>query len=211
MSSGDFIEFFVGGLILDPNTQAPVLILNDESGSLSLPIWIGVPEATGIASAVNRVSLARPLTHDLLHHLLGELDVTVKQIAIVDLQDSTYIAELTCLVGERTLVVDCRPSDAINIALRAEAPIFIAQVVLDKAQLISQPEQGAPDEESSDEGAPGQELGSDEAEAAEGSEGDLEGADGAVNQVQTDISGVDKDKWAEILKSLDPDDFKYRT
>jgi bifunctional DNase/RNase len=138
MSSEEAIEMFVGGLVLDPNTQAPVVILKDEEGKLSLPIWIGVPEATGIASAVKQLNLARPLTHDLMSEVLSEIGVTVQRILISDIKESTYIAELVCSLGDRTFIFDCRPSDALNIAIRCSAPIFVAQSVLSKANIVAE-------------------------------------------------------------------------
>ena len=128
MSKEAVIEMFVGGLVLDPNTQAPVVVLKDETGKIALPIWIGVAEATSIASAIKQVAMQRPLTHDLMQNALDELGVKVQRIVITDLKDSTYFAELTLSHGERVFTLDARPSDAIGIALRSEAPIFVAQV-----------------------------------------------------------------------------------
>ena len=83
------IEMFVGGLVLDPNTQAPVVILKDEEGKYILPIWIGVAEATSIASAIKQVTMARPLTHDLMHDIFLQVDLKVQRVVITELKEST--------------------------------------------------------------------------------------------------------------------------
>jgi bifunctional DNase/RNase len=197
MTSDSAVEMFVGGLVLDPATQAPIVILKDESGAITLPIWIGIPEATSIASAIKQVTMARPLTHDLFFDLLLEVGVTVQRVVITELKESTYFAELVLGQGDRVMVLDSRPSDAIAMALRASAPIYVAQSVLDQAKVafgannpLGQPEsQGAQEE-----GA-----------AAEGEEGQAED-----ESSDKDFTGVDKDKWEELLSKLDPDDFKYK-
>jgi len=186
------VEMFVGGLVLDPNTQAPVVVLKDEAGELCLPIWIGVAEATSIASAIKQVTMARPLTHDLLYDILNEVGMKVERIIISDLRESTYFAELVVTLGDKALVFDSRPSDAIGIAVRASAPIFVAQHVLDQAK-IAFPNQAS--------GSEKPEEASDAPEASE--EAPEEGQ-------QADFANVDKDKWNEILDELDPDDFKYK-
>jgi bifunctional DNase/RNase len=196
MTSDSAVEMFVGGLVLDPATQAPIVILKDESGAITLPIWIGIPEATSIASAIKQVTMARPLTHDLFFDLLLEVGVTVQRVVITELKESTYFAELVLGQGDRIMVLDSRPSDAIAMALRASAPIYVAQSVLDQAKVafgsnnpIPQSQQATQDEGSPAEG--------DEAQAEEQSS-------------DKDFTGVDKDKWEELLSKLDPDDFKYK-
>lgn len=189
------VEMFVGGLVLDPATQAPIVVLKDETGEVTLPIWIGIAEATSIASAIKQVAMARPLTHDLFYELLLELGITVQRIVITELKDSTYFAELVLGQGERVFVLDARPSDAIAMALRATAPIFVAQSVLDQArqafakqgsQQVSgqqQPQEGQAEEEQAEE---------------------------QQDDSSKDFRAIDKDKWTEILSQLDPDDFKYK-
>ena len=104
MNEETAIEMFVGGLMMDPNTQAPVVVLKDESGDVILPIWIGVPEATSIASALKQVQMSRPLTHDLMKEIFDQLGVVVQRIVIHDLKESTYFANLggddSVLVGK---------------------------------------------------------------------------------------------------------------
>ena len=135
MTNDTAIEMFVGGLVLDPNTQAPVVILKDETGEINLPIWIGIAEATSIASAIKQLAMARPLTHDLMYDIFLELGVRVQRIVITELKDSTYFSELILSYGDKAIILDSRPSDAIAIALRASAPIFVAQSVLDQAKI----------------------------------------------------------------------------
>ena len=188
---------FVGGLVLDPATQAPIVILKDESGNITLPIWIGIPEATSIASAIKQVTMARPLTHDLFFDLLLEVGVTVQRVVITELKESTYFAELVLGQGDRVMVLDSRPSDAIAMALRASAPIYVAQSVLDQAKVAF----GSNNPVAQGEPVAQQEEGA----AAEGEEGQIEEQAGG-----NDFTGVDKDKWEELLSKLDPDDFKYK-
>lgn len=185
------IEMFVGGLMLDPNTQAPVVVLKDESGEIVLPIWIGVAEATSIASAIKKLAMARPLTHDLMYEAIGQLGARIERVIITDLKDSTYFAELAVSVGERAFVFDSRPSDAIALAIRASAPIFVAQKVLDQAKVTF--------------------AGGGESEGNKTSEGEAGGEEGAGGDApQSNFANIDKDKWNEILDNLDPDDFKYK-
>jgi bifunctional DNase/RNase len=193
MTNDSAVEMFVGGLVLDPATQAPLVVLKDESGQITLPIWIGIPEATSIASAIKQVTMARPLTHDLFFDLLLEVGVTVQRVVITELKESTYFAELVLGQGDRVMVLDSRPSDAIAMALRASAPIYVAQSVLDQAKVAfgnSNPIPGT------------------EPQAAEGSQEESE--ESQSDESSKDFTGVDKDKWEELLSKLDPDDFKYK-
>ena len=185
---------FVGGLLLDRNTQAPVVILKDEKGQITLPIWIGIAEATSIASALNQIPMARPLTHDLMHDAFTQLGVGVQRVIITDLKESTYYAELVISFGDKVLIFDSRPSDAIAIALRAAAPIFVTQHVLEQAKVVFQANspEGDPMPPAQREGGEAENQGSER-----GSQAD-------------DFTNIDKEKWVDILNSLDPDDFKYK-
>ena len=185
---------FVGGLVLDPNTQAPVVVLKDESGGVNLPIWIGIAEATSIASAIKQISMARPLTHDLMYETFNQIGVSVQRIVITDLKDSTYYAELILSMGDKAIILDSRPSDAIALALRSSAPIFVVEKVLEQAKVTFAAAEGAEGESGSGEAAEGQ-------EGAEGGEAPKQGPD---------FKQIDKEKWNEILSELDPDDFKYK-
>ena len=195
MAEEKAVEMFVGGLLLDRNTQAPVVVLKDEKGQITLPIWIGIAEATSIASALNQIPMARPLTHDLMHEVLGELSVKVQRVIITELKEATYYAELVISYGDKVLLFDARPSDAIAIALRAAAPIFVAQQVLEQAKVAFQaaPPDGDPVPPASGESAEG-----------ESSSGEQTPPPGG------DFTNIDKEKWVDILNELDPDDFKYK-
>ena len=130
------VRMEVKGLMLDPTSNLPIVILRDEMTNSFLPIWIGVFEANAIALRIEGVETPRPMTHDLMRSFLQDLGVEVDRILISDLRENTFFAEIHLTLGQRQLKVDSRPSDALALALRAEAPIFVRQAVLDKAQAI---------------------------------------------------------------------------
>jgi bifunctional DNase/RNase len=131
------VPMSIKGLMLDPVSNSPIVVLKDENEKFFLPIWVGIFEANAIALQLENISTPRPMTHDLLRNMIAELDARVTRIVINDLRDSTFFAQIRLIIGEKTLEIDARPSDAIALALRAEAPIFVAQSVLDQAQTIS--------------------------------------------------------------------------
>lgn len=176
----DALEMFVSGLVLDPATQAPIVVLKDDGGDIVLPIWIGVAEATSIASAIKQVAMARPLTHDLMFSALSEFGASIDRVIITELKESTYFADLFVSIGDRVVSLDSRPSDAIALALRASAPIFVTKQVLVAAKVYS----------------------------AENDEANAEPPE--ATKMVRNLSNIDKDKWAEILSKLDPDDFKFK-
>lgn len=196
------VEMFVGGLVLDPATQAPIVVLKDESGQITLPIWIGIAEATSIASAIKQVAMARPLTHDLFYDLLLELGITVQRVVITELKDSTYFSELVLGQGDKVLILDARPSDAIAMALRATAPIYVSQAVLDQARIAFSSPSAAPASPTTNN--PTQDKG----ETTEGEEQGQESQE--LEESSKDFRTIDKDKWEEILSQLEADDFKYK-
>ncbi|MDP9119972.1 MAG: bifunctional nuclease family protein [Acidobacteriota bacterium] len=124
----------IKGLMLDPSSNVPIVILRDTQSQLFLPIWIGPHEAHAIASRIEGVEPPRPMTHDLLRSLVENLGASVEKIVISDLQESTFFALIYLRSGERSIPVDARPSDAIALALRTRAPIYVLRSVLDKAQ-----------------------------------------------------------------------------
>jgi uncharacterized protein len=124
----------IKGLMLDPASNVPIVILRDTESQLFLPIWIGVFEANAIALRIEGVEPPRPMTHDLLRLVLEQLGATVEKIVISDLKESTFFAQIHLHQGDALVTVDARPSDAIALALRANAPIFVLRSVLDKAQ-----------------------------------------------------------------------------
>lgn len=129
------VEVRVKTLLIDPQSQSPVLVLETVAGKNPLPIWIDAPEARAIALELEHVSLPRPLTHDLIRSILQQLGASLQRVTITELRNNTYFATLSLAVKEqRVLQIDSRPSDAIAIALRMKAPIFVATQVLHTAK-----------------------------------------------------------------------------
>lgn len=126
----------IKGLMLDPTSNVPIVILRDIESQLFLPIWIGVFEANAIALRIEGVEPPRPMTHDLLRAIVETLGGSVEKIVISDLKESTFFAVIHVRRGEDSVAIDARPSDAIALALRTEAPIFVLRSVLDKAQAV---------------------------------------------------------------------------
>ena len=136
--SSELIAMSIKGLMLDPVSNSPIVVLKDDEEKFFLPIWVGIFEANAIALQLENITTPRPMTHDLLRNMIAELNARVLRIVINDLRDSTFFAQIRLAIGsDRTLEVDARPSDAIALALRTEAPIYVAQSVLDQAQTIT--------------------------------------------------------------------------
>jgi bifunctional DNase/RNase len=137
----DTIEMSVGGLTLDPVTKTPIVILKDSENKLNLPIWIGLLEATAMATEIEGVKMARPMTHDLLRNILGEVGCAVEFIEITELKENTYYASVRLNLAGRQLDIDSRPSDAIALALRTKSPIYVAKAVLEASSVLQQSEE----------------------------------------------------------------------
>ncbi len=116
-------------VLFDPNVGASVVLLKEEAGERELPIWIGEPEALSIAMAVENVELPRPMTHDLLKAIIEELGVTVLWVRVHNLEEGTFFATLRLNRPEGDIDIDARPSDAIALAARVNAPVFVAETV----------------------------------------------------------------------------------
>jgi bifunctional DNase/RNase len=170
MNREDFVLMTVGGLTLDPVTKTPIVILRDPDNKLNLPIWIGLLEATSMATELEGIKMARPMTHDLLRTMLEELEAAVEWIEVTELKDNTYFAMIYLRMGDRQLQVDARPSDAISLALRTKSPIYVAKAVLEASSVLQQLD----------------------------------------DSKEQDLSNVSRDKWADILEKMSPDDFKYK-
>jgi hypothetical protein len=140
-----FIEMEVKGVSLDAIGQTPVVILADKEGKRALPIWIGILEADAIDRELKNISTPRPMTHDLLYSILGQAQVKVKEVKIIDLKNNTYYAKLFLTLNKQLIEMDARPSDAIIIALKSKAPIFILATILD-AQGITLAKSKRPDQ-----------------------------------------------------------------
>ncbi|MBI4238718.1 MAG: bifunctional nuclease family protein [Deltaproteobacteria bacterium] len=161
------IEMKVTGLTIDPFTSMPIIILKDVEEKNVLPIWIGLIEASAIATELEKIQLSRPMTHDLLRNILRSVGVEVNRVAVTDLADNTFYARIYLREDGKEIELDARPSDAIALALRAKAPIFVEKTVVDKSRKI---------------------------DLSKESDAELK-----------------KQKWAEILESLSPEDFgKYK-
>jgi bifunctional DNase/RNase len=135
----------IKGLLMDPVSNMPVVILRDTEKGHFLPIWVGIFEANAIALEMEKVSTPRPMTHDLLKNLLGELDARVERIVINDLRENTFFARIHLTRGDSTLSVDSRPSDAIALALRSQADIFVEEEVLEKSRSLRSDSDQDPD------------------------------------------------------------------
>lgn len=168
MNEEKFIQMKVTGLTIDPFTSMPIIILKDLEEKCALPIWIGLIEASAIATELEHIQLTRPMTHDLLRNILNSMEVKVERVVVHDLADNTFYARIELIREGKKTEMDARPSDAIAVALRMKAPIFVAKKVIDKSRKIDLSKEGT-DEQSR------------------------------------------KQKWAEILENLSPEDFgKYK-
>ena len=130
------IEMNIKGLMVDPLTNTPIVILRDKDGQRVLPIWVGVFEANAIAQQIENVSPPRPMTHDLLRNVIHDLQATVQKIVVSDLQENTFYALIYLAMPGGTVAIDARPSDAIALALRTRAPIFVEDRVIEHAKPV---------------------------------------------------------------------------
>lgn len=130
------VEMRIKGLMLDPVTNMPIIILSDVEGKRILPIWVGFFEANAIALQMENVATPRPMTHDLMKNLIQGLNATVKKILVNNLSDNTFYALIFLEANGETLAIDSRPSDAIALALRMKSPIFVDEEVIKKAKSI---------------------------------------------------------------------------
>jgi hypothetical protein len=134
------VEVVIKGLMVDPITSMPIVVLRDTEGQRVLPIWVGVFEANAIALQIENVTTPRPMTHDLLRNIIADLRGTVDRVVVTDLKENTFYAVIYLRVGEELIAVDARPSDAIALALRTKAPMFVDESVLENAKGMDAPE-----------------------------------------------------------------------
>jgi uncharacterized protein len=130
------IEMKVSGLTIDPITNTPIVILKDLQENKAIPIWIGLFEASAIATEIEKIVFSRPMTHDLLNECLKALNATVSKIEIVDIRNNTFFANIYLNREGQDFTIDARPSDAIALALRAHAPIFVDDNVISKSRNV---------------------------------------------------------------------------
>jgi bifunctional DNase/RNase len=141
--SGMQIEMTIKGLMVDPITNTPIIILRDKDGQRVLPIWVGVFEANAIALQIENVTTPRPMTHDLLKNVIQDLKARIQKVVVSDLKENTFYALIYLDANGETVAVDARPSDAIALALRAHAPIFVEDTVIANAKTVDLvPEKG---------------------------------------------------------------------
>ena len=130
------IEMTIKGLMVDPVTNTPIVVLRDSDGGKVLPIWVGVFEANAIAVQIENVPTPRPMTHDLLRNIIQDLHATVERIVVTDLKENTFFALIHLNISGERVAIDARPSDAIALALRASAPIFVEEAVIEQSKLV---------------------------------------------------------------------------
>ena len=130
------IEMTIKGLMIDPITNMPIIILRDQEGQRLLPIWVGVFEANAIALQIENVQTPRPMTHDLLKNILEDLAAQVERVVVTDLKENTFYALIHVKTGGQTITVDARPSDAIALALRTRSPIYVEEAVIQGARSV---------------------------------------------------------------------------
>jgi bifunctional DNase/RNase len=130
------IEMTIKGLMVDPVTNMPIIILRDEAGQRVLPIWVGIFEANAIALQIENIATPRPMTHDLLRNVIRDLRAQVDKVVVCDLKDNTFYALIYLDVAGESVSIDARPSDAIALALRTRAPIYVEEAVIDNAKTL---------------------------------------------------------------------------
>jgi bifunctional DNase/RNase len=131
------IEMKIRGLMMDPVTNMPIVVLKDVQGTAILPIWVGVYEANAIALEIEKVQTPRPMTHDLLKNVLLGLEVQVHKVVVSELKDDTFYAIIWMERGGEMISMDSRPSDALALALRLDCPIFVNEQVLKNSKVAS--------------------------------------------------------------------------
>ena len=131
------IEMKIRGLMMDPVTNMPIVILKDVNGAAVLPIWVGIYEANAIALEIEKVSTPRPMTHDLLRNLLVGLETRVHKVVVSELKDDTFYALIWLDRDGQTISIDSRPSDALALALRVDCPIFVEDEVLKNSKIAN--------------------------------------------------------------------------
>ncbi|HEV3275545.1 MAG TPA: bifunctional nuclease family protein [Terriglobia bacterium] len=129
------VEMKIRGLMMDPATNMPIVILKDASGPAVLPIWVGIYEANAIALEIEKVSTPRPMTHDLIKNLLLGLEALVRKVVVSELKDDTFYAVIWLERDGQTISIDSRPSDALALALRVDCPIYVEDEVLKNSKV----------------------------------------------------------------------------
>jgi uncharacterized protein len=129
------IEVRIRGLMMDPSTNMPIVVLKDVASDTVMPIWVGIFEANAIAIEIEKMSAQRPMTHDLMRDLIGHLNARLERVVITEIKDDTFHSVLWLRQGDDSVTIDARPSDAIALALRSDCPIFVSESVMQTAKL----------------------------------------------------------------------------
>jgi len=132
------VEMQIRGLMMDPLTNMPIVVLKDVASDTVLPIWVGIFEANAIALELEKTATPRPMTHDLLRNMARGLNATVRKVVVSELRDDTFYAVIWMEHDGETIAMDARPSDAIALALRWDCPIYASRVVLDNARQVGE-------------------------------------------------------------------------
>lgn len=132
----DLVFMEVSGLTIDPFTSMPIVILKDPDEKYALPIWIGLIEASAIATELENIPLSRPMTHDLFKSVLEETGVSLKKVILHDIADNTFYAHMIFVKSGKEFTMDSRPSDAMALSLRMKAPIYVEKGVIEKSRKI---------------------------------------------------------------------------
>jgi hypothetical protein len=131
------VEMKIRGLMMDPVTNMPIVVLKDVGGEAILPIWVGIYEANAIALEIEKVTTPRPMTHDLIKNVLSSLEAQVHKVVVSDLRDDTFFAVIWLQHSGGAISIDSRPSDALALALRVDCPIFVEEEVLKSSRLAN--------------------------------------------------------------------------
>jgi bifunctional DNase/RNase len=129
-------EVNIASMAIDPTSNTPIIILKSVEGDQAVPIWIGFLEATSIASALRNIKFDRPMTHDLFKNFIDNLEIKVSKVEVCDLKDNTFYAKIYFVSPEKSFNMDARPSDAIAIALRFDAPIYVDDKIFEKSHMV---------------------------------------------------------------------------
>ena len=141
------VEMQIRGLMIDPLTNMPIVVLKDVASDTVLPIWVGIFEANAIALELEKTTTPRPMTHDLMRNMARGLNAVVRKVVVSELRDDTFYAVIWMEQGGETVAMDSRPSDAIALALRWDCPIYASRTVLDNAKQVTEGPQKADTDE----------------------------------------------------------------
>lgn len=129
------IEVRIRGLMMDPSTNMPIVVLKDVASDAVMPIWVGIYEANAIAIEIEKASTPRPMTHDLIRNIIRHLNARLDRVVITELKNDTFLAMLCLTQGSEQITIDARPSDAIALAMRADCPIYVSEQVMQNSKL----------------------------------------------------------------------------